>query len=225
MFAINKPHARVGNSREQSSTGLQRVPGRQSTAIRHVVATPNSEAAERTQQAVRQLVQQRGLDVDAGLVAQEAVSTFGYLDQTSSLPEHVWDPSDLVARALQLSDLLATGSTFRTLQMLKRHPQLLELPSDEVAVQVLQLKMLMPAANIAELLYQKPTLLLLPDIPAVLVPALNKLHALMPGIPVEKKLHEGGTVFWSFVSLLEASSSNAAAEAGATAVQAEHASS
>lgn len=81
----------------------------------------------------------------------------------------------------------------------------------QVALKVLQLKLLMPAANIAELLYQKPTLLLLPDIPAVLTPALNKLHALMPGIPVEKKLHEGGTVFWSFVSLLEASSSRAAA--------------
>lgn len=91
----------------------------------------------------------------------------------------------------------------------------------QVAVKVLQLKMLMPTANIAELLYQKPTLLLLPDISVVLVPALNKLHALMPGIPVEKKLHEGGTVFWSFVSLLDGSS-RAAAEAGATAVQAEH---
>lgn len=133
MFAINKPHARVGNSREQPSTGVQRVRARQSTAIRHVVAPPNPETAERTQQAVKQLVQQRGLDLDAGLVAQEAVSSFGYLSQNSLLPEFVWDPSDLVARALELSDLLATGSTFRTLQMLKRHPQLLQLPSKEVS--------------------------------------------------------------------------------------------
>lgn len=80
----------------------------------------------------------------------------------------------------------------------------------QVAGKVLQLKMLMPTANIADLLYQKPTLLLLDDIPGTLGPALNKLHALMPGIPVDKKLHEGGTVFWSFVSLLEASSRQAA---------------
>jgi hypothetical protein len=71
---------------------------------------------------------------------------------------------------------------------------------------VLQLKLLMPPANVAELVYQKPTLLMLDDIPAVLGPALNKLHMLMPGIPVEKKLHEGGTVFWSFASLLDSSS-------------------
>lgn len=34
--------------------------------------------------------------------------------------------------ALELSDLLATGSTFRTLQMLKRHPGLLSLSPEEV---------------------------------------------------------------------------------------------
>jgi hypothetical protein len=163
------------------------------------------------------------LDSDAGLVAQEAVTAFSYLQQNASLPEHVWDPSGLTVRALELSDLLATRSTFRTLQMLKRHPALLQLDSDEVALKVLQLKMLMPTANIGELLYQKLTLLLLPDIAAVVTPALNKLHALMPGIPVEKKLHEGGTVFWSFVSLLEASSSKAAAKtAGSDEAQAEH---
>jgi hypothetical protein len=35
--------------------------------------------------------------------------------------------------ALELSDLLATGSTFRTLQMLKRHPGLLSLSPEEVS--------------------------------------------------------------------------------------------
>eukprot|EP00775_Hariotina_reticulata_P014591 gene14591-14722_t len=108
---------------------------------------------------------------DAGLIAQEASLAFHYLSQANSLPT-AWQPVDLVNRAFELTDLLATGSTFRTLQMLKRHPNLL---------------LLSPC--------QKPTLLMLDDIPAVLGPALNKLHMLMPGIPVEKKLHEGGTVF------------------------------
>lgn len=55
---------------------------------------------------------------------------------------------------------------------------------------------------------QKPTLLLIDDLPGVVGAALNKLHALMPGIPVEAKLHEGGTVFWSFSSLLQDNSSS-----------------
>jgi hypothetical protein len=62
---------------------------------------------------------------------------------------------------------------------------------------------------------QKPTLLLIDDLPGVVGLALNKLHALMPGIPVESKLHEGGTVFWSFSSLIQDTSSNRAAQAHA----------
>ena len=68
---------------------------------------------------------------------------------------------------------------------------------------MLQLKMLLPESNIGELLYQKPNLLLMRDLRGSLEPALKKLRALMPGIPVERKLHEGGTVWWSFASLLE----------------------
>jgi hypothetical protein len=61
---------------------------------------------------------------------------------------------------------------------------------------------------------QKPTLLLLDDVPGTVGGALAQLHALMPGIPVEAKLHEGGTVFWSFSTLLnDASASQAAAAA------------
>ena len=60
---------------------------------------------------------------------------------------------------------------------------------------------------------QKPTLLLIDDLPGVVGVALNKLHMLMPGIPVEAKLHEGGTVFWSFASLIQDASSNKAAQA------------
>jgi hypothetical protein len=60
---------------------------------------------------------------------------------------------------------------------------------------------------------QKPTLLLIDDLPGVVGLALKKLHALMPGIPVESKLHEGGTVFWSFSSLIQDTCSNRAAQA------------
>ncbi|WIA35854.1 hypothetical protein OEZ86_004239 [Tetradesmus obliquus] len=109
--------------------------------------------------------------------------------------------------ALELSDLLATGSTFRTLQMLKRHPGLLSLSPEEVACRVLQLKLLMPEANIPELLYQKPSLLLLPDMAGTIRPALAKLAAIMPGIPVVKKLHEGTNAFCNFCSLLDTSGS------------------
>jgi hypothetical protein len=59
-------------------------------------------------------------------------------------------------------------------------------------------------------------LLLIRDLPAVVGTALAKLHALMPGIPVEGKLHEGGTVFWSFASLLPQDSSGFAAAAAST---------
>lgn len=54
-------------------------------------------------------------------------------------------------------------------------------------------------------------MLLIDDLPGVVGAALNKLHALMPGIPVESKLHEGGTVFWSFSSLIQDTSSSKAA--------------
>lgn len=60
---------------------------------------------------------------------------------------------------------------------------------------------------------QKPTLLLVDDLPGVVGAALNKLHALMPGIPVQSKLHEGGTVFWSFSSLIQDTASSRAAQA------------
>lgn len=157
--------------------------------------------------AVRQMIAARGLDPDPDLVSQEAHLAFTYLSspqqQQGTLPPRVQDAAQLAGLALMLTDLMATGSTYRTLQMLKRHPGLLQLQPSEVAQRVLQLKLLMPTADISQLLYQKPTLLLLDDLPGVVGAALAKLHALMPGIPVESKLHEGGTVFWSFSSLIQ----------------------
>ncbi len=74
----------------------------------------------------------------------------------------------------------------------------------ELAARVLQLKMLLPHSNVADLIYQRPSLLLLSreSAAAAIKPAILKLEALMPGIPIQRKLHEGGTVFWSFASLL-----------------------
>jgi hypothetical protein len=107
--------------------------------------------------ALQQLVAAKGLDVDAALVVQEALSTWQYLAspaQAGQLPGHVADAQELLQQALLLSELLATGSTTRTLAMLKRHPALLGLAPREVASKVLALKVLLPPADIAQLIYQ-----------------------------------------------------------------------
>lgn len=155
---------------------------------------------------VRQLIQSRSLiPVEEDIVVEEVGLVHQLLATSPGSRSTEWSSlnvQSLAERAIQLTDIMATGSVFRTLQMIKRHPQILELPPYEVANRVLQLKMVLPEANIADVLYQKPTLVLLDDIPGTLEPALKKLRALMPGIPVERKLHEGGTVWWSFTSLL-----------------------
>lgn len=94
--------------------------------------------------AVTQLVAARGLDADPALVSQEAHLTVSYLSSQHQqqrggdgggvlLPPQLQDARSLTEHALQLTDLLATGSTFRTLQMLKRHPALLHLSTHEVS--------------------------------------------------------------------------------------------
>lgn len=136
-------------------------------------------------------------------MVHEVDSVHMRLGQCGQLPYNSSTHEDLASHALLLTDLMATGSVFRTLQILKRCPDLLLLEPYQVASKVLQLKLLLPESNIGELLYQKPNLLLMRDLRGSLEPALKKLRALMPGIPVERKLHEGGTVWWSFASLLE----------------------
>lgn len=82
---------------------------------------------------IQQLVAARGLDLDPQLVAEEALLTFTLLSsQRGALPPHMSDAGQLVAHALRLTDLMATGSTFMTLQMLKRHPGLLGLTPHQV---------------------------------------------------------------------------------------------
>eukprot|EP00879_Flechtneria_rotunda_P006411 GHRR01006736.1.p1 GENE.GHRR01006736.1~~GHRR01006736.1.p1 ORF type:complete len:221 (+),score=62.08 GHRR01006736.1:151-813(+) len=180
----------------------------QGAAPARVQAETQRQASSNAElQSINSLIEQHGNPSDdIDLTARETMTTFSYLQQSGKLLSETWQIDDLTSRALQMTDLLATGSTFRTLHILKRHPGLLKLQPQLVAERVLQLKLTMPAANVAELLYQKPALLLIDDIPGALTPVLNKLHALMPGIPIEKKLHEGGTVFWSFSDLLNANS-------------------
>jgi hypothetical protein len=149
----------------------------------------------------------------------------------------------------------------------RRCPRLCALPLPTMTLRVLQLKLLLPQADVSEIVRHKPSLLLLEvgphaapeghpgggcpcpsnleagaavaprpgaaagcrrtgrlgpaaralapatrppcaaprrlqDLPSTLGAALSKLRALMPGIPVEARLHEGSTVWWSFVSLL-----------------------
>lgn len=89
--------------------------------------------------AVQQMIAARGLDPDPDLVSQEAHLAFTYLSsqqqhQQGSLPPRVQDAAQLADHALVLTDLMATGSTFRTLQMLKRHPGLLQLQPSEVGM-------------------------------------------------------------------------------------------
>jgi hypothetical protein len=92
-------------------------------------------APSQSQAAVQQLVAARGLDLDPALVAQEAHLAFDYLStQQGALPEQIQDAVQLADHALHLTDLMATGSTFMTLQMLKRHPALLQLPTHEVSL-------------------------------------------------------------------------------------------
>ncbi|KAF8057865.1 hypothetical protein HT031_005811 [Scenedesmus sp. PABB004] len=170
---------------------------------------PDQQQCQQPQQAPEQqdlariaaLVAAAGLDVDAALIAAEAAAAHAQLSRAGALPPGL-GADGLAARALALTRLLATGSTFRTLEMVRRAPALLSLPPGAVAARVLGLKLALPASNLGELLFQRPSLLLLDDAPAAVSAALARLTPLMPGIPVAAKLHEGGTVFWSFVSVL-----------------------
>lgn len=98
-------------------------------------AAPGAEAAaqQESHAAVQQLVSARQLDPDPCLVAQEAHLALSYLaSQPDALPAQL-NAVQLAGHALLLTDLMATGSTFRTLQMIKRHPALLRLPPEEVS--------------------------------------------------------------------------------------------
>lgn len=95
---------------------------------------PAAHSSEQTAD-VQQLVVARGLDHDPVLVAREVHLAFNYLSsQPGALPQQVQHPTQLVHHALQLTDLMASGSTCQTLQMLKRHPALLSLNPQQVGL-------------------------------------------------------------------------------------------
>lgn len=174
-----------------------------------VLSAAPSESFLSAIERIRHVVGPYKLD-NEDLVVHEVESVHHRLTDVGKLPQHVLREEQLASHALMLTNLMATGSVFRTLQILKRCPDLLQLDPSEMAAKVLQLKMLLPQSNVGELLYQKPGFLLMEDLEGTLRPALKKLRALMPGIPIEKKLHEGGTVWWSFSSLLGNSTSGEA---------------
>lgn len=99
---------------------------------------------------------------------------------------------------------IAASKTLNRIQSFfcRRQPLLLDLPPSIVAARLVQLKTMLPKADVAAIVIQKPSILLIRDIPGVLGGALQKLKALMPGIPVEDKLHHFGNAWWSFVSLI-----------------------
>jgi len=106
------------------------------TAVAPAAATAGTAAGspEESYAAVQQLVADRALDPDPALVAQEAHLTLSYLSsQPGALPQDLQHAAQLADHALRLTDLMATGSTFKTLQMLKRHPALLHLSAHEVS--------------------------------------------------------------------------------------------
>lgn len=105
-------------------------------------------------------------------------------------------------RAESLTDLLGLENEDVTMEILRRRPELLEVPTQLLVYRLLTLKGLLPGANLPEMLRLQPSLLLLEDPDVTVGRALRQLHALMPGIPVESKLHEGGSVWWSFIGLI-----------------------
>lgn len=86
--------------------------------------------------ALQQLVRARGHEADAAeVVASEAATTYRFMADTGALPPH-WRAADVCRQALLMTDVLATGSSFRSLAMLKRHPGLAVLSGRQLARQV-----------------------------------------------------------------------------------------
>jgi hypothetical protein len=141
-----------GSGNQSRSTGVscQRIPYVRvaPAGAAPAVAAPAGAAAASSSRdmpdsvaAVRQMIAARGLDPDPDLVSQEAHLAFTYLSspqqQQGTLPPRVQDAAQLAGLALMLTDLMATGSTYRTLQMLKRHPGLLQLQPSEVGMRLI----------------------------------------------------------------------------------------
>jgi hypothetical protein len=169
--------------------------------------------------------------VQAEIEAREAELVHRLLASTDKLPPAVPTTSvlDIALAAVALSRSAGLGSAFRALQALKRAPGLLAVPERELARRALALKVALPAADVGALVSMRPALLLLardaPGLRRAVSAAAKQVTALMPGIPWQRKLAEGGGAYWSFMSVLdegiggvraaEAAEAEAAAEARA----------
>jgi hypothetical protein len=165
--------------------------------------------------------------VQAEIEAREAALVHSLLSSTNRLPQPQHGATnttttstttilDVARGAAALSRAAGLRSAFRALQALKRSPELLALPERELARRALALKVALPAADVGALVSMRPSLLLLGPAPVVVKvvrQAAEQITALMPGIPWQRKLAEGGTVYWSFASVLDGSAGQAAAAA------------
>lgn len=118
-------------------------------------------------------------------------------------------PAEVQKRGLSVSKhqiealmyLLGLESEEVTDDIIRRRPELLEVPTSLLVSRLLALKRLLPGANLPEMLRLQPSLLLLEDPDSTVGAAMRQLRALMPGVPVESKLHKGGSLWWSFIGV------------------------
>lgn len=152
--------------------------------------------------------------LQAEIEAREAALVHSLLASTDRLPQAIRPGTttttvlDVARGAAALSRAAGLRSAFRALQVLKRAPGLLSLTERELARRALALKLALPSADVGALVSMRPALLLLgpaPVVQRVVGGAADQISALMPGIPWQRKLSEGGTVYWSFSSLLDGS--------------------
>lgn len=149
--------------------------------------------------------------VQAEIEAREAELVHRLLASQDKLPRGTPTTTtsvlDVARSAAALSRSAGLGSSFRALQALKRAPELLSLPERELAMRALALKVALPAADVGALVSLRPSLLLMGGDAAALRRAVSsaarQVSALMPGIPWQGKLAEAGTVYWSFMSVLD----------------------
>ena len=71
-----------------------------------------------------------------------------------------------------------------------------------LAQRLMELKTVVPQANIMRLVHLGPWLLLLDNIEEHVRPALRQMDKMMPGFQVASKLDEGSGVWWSFADFM-----------------------
>ncbi|KAK9829575.1 hypothetical protein WJX72_006573 [[Myrmecia] bisecta] len=95
---------------------------------------------------------------------------------------------------------MLTGSR-KVGHFIRKQPELLLLPLSVVAERMLELKVLLPAADLSAILLRRPDLLLCKDIPNTLGRAVRQMRAFMPA-SFERRLHTQDNLWHSFESVL-----------------------